>query len=127
MRWTYKQQLFIEHYLYLFNGEKSAILAGYSERSARKIASELLTKPDIKEAIRIKMQALEREMKDKKLKYLNVLNEIIEKAEKDENKIKAIQEIAKMLGFNEVQKHDVTSNGESLNEIKVTFINSRTE
>jgi phage terminase small subunit len=42
-----RQLLFVEHYLKLNNATQAAIAAGYSERSARKIGCELLTKPDI--------------------------------------------------------------------------------
>ena len=46
-----KQQEFIEQYLVDFNGTQAAIRAGYSPRTAIKIASENLTKPDIQEAL----------------------------------------------------------------------------
>jgi hypothetical protein len=41
-----------------FNGAKAARMAGYSERSARQIASELLTFPDVKVAVDARMKAL---------------------------------------------------------------------
>lgn len=44
---TDKQRAFINAYLRHWNGTKAAIEAGYSERSARQIASENLSKPDI--------------------------------------------------------------------------------
>ena len=48
---TDKQQAFVEHYLSCWNATQAALLAGYSEKSARSIGSENLTKPDIKAAI----------------------------------------------------------------------------
>jgi phage terminase small subunit len=48
---TPRQQAFIRHYLETGNGAKSAILAGYSERSAAAAASRLLTNREIKSAI----------------------------------------------------------------------------
>lgn len=61
-RLSTKQRAFIEHYLTCWNAAKAARLAGYSERTARSIGSENLTKPDIQVAIRerlneLKMQA----------------------------------------------------------------------
>ncbi len=44
---TQRQRRFIEEYPLDLNGAQAAIRAGYSKRSARKIAHENLTKPDI--------------------------------------------------------------------------------
>ena len=46
-----KQQRFVEEYLIDLNATQAAIRAGYSRRTARAIASENLSKPDIQEAI----------------------------------------------------------------------------
>lgn len=47
-----RQQKFVDEYIRNGgNGTQAAIFAGYSEHSARQIASELLSKPYIKEAI----------------------------------------------------------------------------
>ena len=56
---TDKQTLFIEHYLTHFNATKAAIEAGYSEATARSIASEILTRKDIRKIVdaRIKEKA----------------------------------------------------------------------
>lgn len=48
---TDKQQRFVEEYLIDLNATQAAIRAGYSESTARSIASENLSKPDIIEAI----------------------------------------------------------------------------
>jgi hypothetical protein len=49
---TPKRKLFVKYYLINFNATQAAKKAGYSPRSARDIGYELLTKPDIKQAIR---------------------------------------------------------------------------
>jgi phage terminase small subunit len=46
-----KQQRFVAEYLVDLNATQAAIRAGYSEKTARTQASELLTKPDIEAAI----------------------------------------------------------------------------
>ncbi len=46
-----KQQMFVEEYLSCFNATQAALRAGYSEKSARAIGAENLTKPDISAAI----------------------------------------------------------------------------
>jgi len=48
---TPKQKRFVQEYAIDFNGAQAAIRAGYSEKSAREIASEMLTKPNIKAAV----------------------------------------------------------------------------
>ena len=54
-----KQAAFVQHYLANGqNGTQAAIKAGYSQVSARAIASKLLTKPDIKDALAAGRQAV---------------------------------------------------------------------
>ena len=48
---TPKQQRFVEEYLIDLNATQSAIRAGYSEKTAKSIGQENLTKPDIQKAI----------------------------------------------------------------------------
>lgn len=53
---TAKQQAFVREYLVDLNATQAAIRAGYSERTARSVGSENLTKPDIQAAIQTAMQ-----------------------------------------------------------------------
>ena len=46
-----KQQLFVEEYLIDLNATQAAIRAGYSEKTAKEIGCENLTKPNIAKAI----------------------------------------------------------------------------
>ena len=48
---THKQSMFIEKYLQCWNATQAALEAGYSQKTARSIGSENLTKPDIRKAI----------------------------------------------------------------------------
>ena len=48
---TPKQQRFVEEYLTSLNATQAAIRAGYSEKTAKEIGSENLTKPNIQKAI----------------------------------------------------------------------------
>ena len=54
-RLTPKQAKFVIEYLVDLNGSAAAVRAGYSEDTAKEIASENLTKPNIKEAIQEQM------------------------------------------------------------------------
>ena len=50
-RMTAKQERFVDEYLADLNATQAAIRAGYSEKTARAMGHENLTKPDIEEAI----------------------------------------------------------------------------
>jgi len=52
-----KQKTFVEEYLIDLNATQAAIRAGYSEKTAYSIGSELLKKPEIQEAIALAMKA----------------------------------------------------------------------
>lgn len=56
---TNKQRAFIEEYLIDFNGTQAAIRAGYSPKTANRIASNLLSKVDIQKAIEDRLKELQ--------------------------------------------------------------------
>ncbi|GHE34826.1 terminase small subunit [Sphingobacterium griseoflavum] len=58
MALTDKQQRFVDEYMVDLNATQAAIRAGYSPDTARQMASENLSKPDIQEAIQIKKQKI---------------------------------------------------------------------
>ena len=73
---TPKQKLFCDEYLIDLNATQAAIRAGYSEKNARNIASENLTKPNIKEYIDARMAEKESELianQNEVLKYLTAV------------------------------------------------------
>ena len=55
---TTKQQRFVEEYINHYNATKAANSAGYSEKTARSIGCELLTKPYIRSAIKQQLEQL---------------------------------------------------------------------
>lgn len=57
---TAKQGRFVAEYLVDGNASRAAVAAGYSERTAARIGSELLTKPAIKAAIAKALKAQEK-------------------------------------------------------------------
>lgn len=70
---TPKQQRFCDEYLIDMNATQAAIRAGYSEKTAKSIASEYLTKPDIKTYIAERMESKDDELiakQDEVLRYL---------------------------------------------------------
>ena len=95
---TDKQKRFCEEYLIDLNATQAAIRAGYSENTAQQIGSENLSKLVIQEYIS--------KHKESKSKELNItLNDMLEielsiaKKGRDNDRLKAIDQISKKLGF----------------------------
>lgn len=59
MKLTHKQRMFADEYLRCGNATEAALKAGYSKKTARSIANENLTKPDIKAYINRKRTEIE--------------------------------------------------------------------
>lgn len=73
MAMTPKQQRFCDEYLIDLNATQAAIRAGYSEKTARAIGAENLTKPDINAYIEKRMAEKEAALiadQDEVLKYI---------------------------------------------------------
>lgn len=70
---TGKESKFCREYLVDYNGTRAAIAAGYSKKTAREIAYENLTKPHIKEELRLLQTEL---MKSAGLTAEMVVNEL---------------------------------------------------
>ena len=121
-----KKERFCIEYATCFNATESAIKAGYSKKTARSIGQRLLTNVDIQK----RLKELQKPIADK----LNITREriarnILKIAEPDNKHIdiengilptrdsdilKANELLAKMFGFNEPDKIDLTSKGESV-------------
>ena len=103
---TPKQQKFCEEYSASGNGTLAAIRAGYPERSARSIANENLTKPDIIAEIKRLSQ------REKHYRIMNIderqvlLTQIANNGEDLNAAIRAIDTLNKMDGLY-IQKHEV--------------------
>ncbi len=73
---TEKQKRFCDEYLIDLNATQAAIRAGYSEKTARAISSENLTKPYIREYINKRLAEKEAELiadQDEVMKYLTAV------------------------------------------------------
>lgn len=94
---TRKQQLFVDEYLVDLNATQAAIRAGYKEKTARFIASENLTKPNIQVAIEKAMAIREKRTEitqDKALKELGRLGfSDIRKYFEDDGSLKNITDL----------------------------------
>lgn len=80
---TPKQKRFCDEYLIDLNGTQAAIRAGYSEKTAKVIAAENLTKPDIKEYIEKRMKSKEKELIATQDEVLEYLSRVMRREEKE--------------------------------------------
>ena len=109
---TDKQKRFCEEYLIDFNATQAAIRAGYSEKTANRIASENLSKPDIQKYI-AELQAESQERNQ--IKRDDIVNELkrIGFADIDidfirvKDKIKALELLTKILGLDKTDNEDI--------------------
>ena len=100
---TAKQERFCREYIIDLNATWAAIRAGYSEKTANRIASENLSKLDIQEKIRQLQQKIEARTEITQDKVLNELANIgfaePSKQIRVTDKIKALELLGKHLGI----------------------------
>lgn len=97
---TDKQTLFIEKYLVHFNSARAAIEAGYSEKTARSIGCEILTKPDIKEIKDKRIKEIISKTDDKRSLLINFWVGVLDDPGSSENhKMKASENLGKYLAM----------------------------
>jgi phage terminase small subunit len=116
---TPKQQRFVEEYTKDFNATRAAKEAGYSEKTAYKIGSENLIKPQIQQAIQRSMAKLSRKVEITKESLVNDLNTIKDSSMDGEAAdksvaVKAVTQMSKMLGHDAPSKADITSEGKRI-------------
>ena len=124
---TEKQKRFVREYKTNGgNGTQAAIKAGYSEKTARKIASENVTKPDIIEALENE-EKKQREKHD--YKFSDYVNDIMlgMSMAKDHNNdsayFKGVELLGKAYGYNV----DRVKNDVSFTQALVVFDESNTD
>jgi phage terminase small subunit len=116
---TAKQQRFCDEYLIDLNATQAAIRAGYSEKTAKQIGQENLTKPDLKKYIEKRMAEKEEALiadQNEVLKYLTAVlrgesmasvlardelgaDRVIEKKPDEKEKLKAAELLGKRYGL----------------------------
>lgn len=129
---TYKQQLFVD--AYLLNGgnaSKAFIAAGFSSKHVDSNAYKLLQNAEVKQAIHYaQLQTQERATKSKAdlIAYLEDIVEVYKISGKlTTNALKAIDQLAKMQGFNEPDRQEITIKPATINIIKPGSIDNSNE
>lgn len=85
MKLTAKQKKFADEYIVTGNATQSAIAAGYSESSARQIATENLTKPSISSYIKKKLEGYEFDIQIRQKQSLDYALRVLHEEETEEH------------------------------------------
>ena len=97
-----KQRRWIDEYLIDFNGAAAALRAGYSPKSARSIAHENLTKPDIQAVLQARQAVTAKELQITRQGVIRGLLDAVEMGRELNNPasmISGLSTIAKILNF----------------------------
>lgn len=81
---TPKQKRFCDEYLIDTNATQAAIRAGYSEKTAKQIANELLTKPDLRAYIDERLEAIQSKKIADATEVMQYLTSVLRGEEKEE-------------------------------------------
>ena len=103
---TAKQSWFIDEYMVDMNGAAAAERAGYSKKTSRAIACELLTKPDIQAELQARGAALARDLEITREGVVRGLLEAFEMAKADRQPgimVSSMAAVAKLLGLYAVE------------------------
>ena len=103
---TAKQRRFIDEYMVDMNGAAAAVRAGYSRKTSRAIACELLTKPDIQAGLQSRGAALARELEITRAGVVKGFMDAFEMARADRQPsvmVSSLAAVAKLLGLYAVE------------------------
>lgn len=123
MALTDKQQRFVAEYLIDLNATQAAIRAGYSEKTARQVGSENLSKPDIGDAIAEARARVAKKAEWSAADRLAALKRISDASEKEDPRVavSAIAEANKMQGSHAPAQHRLAgANGGPIQTVDVT-------
>jgi phage terminase small subunit len=120
---TDKQRRFAEEYLIDGNATRAYIAAGFSANKANTNASKLLQNTTIAEFIKTEQAKTSKKLEITREDLIQDLVDIKDAQKEDfpGTAIKAIEVIAKMLGLNEPDKQDITSNGNQITGFEINI------
>ena len=106
---TDRQERFVIEYLACANGAEAARAAGYSEKTARQMANETLTKPYIVSAIETKRSELMADKEDKVAWLISKLeSEATAEGNTDSTRVRALELLLKVHGGFAPEKTEIT-------------------
>lgn len=106
MKLTPKQQAFCDYYIASGNATEAAIKAGYSEKTARFVGCENLTKPNIKDYITLHTQQKEESRIATAQEVLEFFSEVMKNRENSvKDRLDAAKSLAKRYRLDEPEKN----------------------
>jgi len=96
-----KRSKFIDEYILCFDGKAAAIKAGYSEHTAKFIASQLLANPEVRAEYEKRLADYKKKNEIRREKILDKINKLIDECETDKDRhhlVKALDMLNKMGG-----------------------------
>jgi len=121
---TFKQKLFVKYYMTNGYNATKAYMSAYPDSSydaAQSSSSDLLSNPMIKDYIIKEQEEIADVLLLTKEKVIRDLMDIIKSSKDDakqkHNANKAIDTLNKMVGFNDVRRIDITTDGKSLTDL----------
>lgn len=115
---TSKQQKFCDEYLVDLNGTQAAIRAGYSEHTAKQIATENLSKPYLQEYLTGKKQEVQARTNITVDYVVNGIKDIAELGESETNRLRAFDLLGKHVGAYEKDNEQSKPNIVTAIEVK---------
>jgi len=115
MALTNKQKVFVEEYLLDFNATQAALRAGYSARSARQIGQQNLSKVDIAEAIKERID-------EKAMKADEVLLRLAQMARGDIGEFMDISQMGYSLNLYDAKEAGITHLIKKVKQKTTTFL-----
>ena len=112
---TVRQGRFVEHYALCGNAAEAARLAGYSSKTARVTGPENLSKPAVKGALAARQRVFAEELGVTKEGVISGLMSAIQMGREQQNPaamIAGLVQIAKLCGFYEPEKVNLTLNAD---------------
>jgi len=127
---TAKQEMFIQEFIIDMNGSAAAIRSGYSENSARQIATEMLSKPYIQEAVAKAQHKRNERVQITQADVLERLIRLADAAEQDDEKgnaLRAVELLGKTMAMFTDKQETTGKNGGPIEldtKVTVEFINA---
>lgn len=118
---TDKQQKFCEEYLIDLNATQAAIRAGYSEKTAKEIGCENLTKPNIAEYISEKQKESSHRNAITADFVLNGIRDIAMQGESETNRLKAFGMLGDFIGLKDNSPKITVSSDSDTKSISVKY------
>lgn len=113
---TPKQLRWIDEFLVDGNASAAAVRAGYSERSARSIAHENMTKPDVQAVLQARQMDVANDLLITRQGVIQGLLEAVDMGREQRNPaamVSALREMGKMLGYYSPEVRRVEAAGDA--------------